>query len=182
MGGSFRIQSYETCVHVCLVASAVSDSLWPYGWQPNRLLCPWDSPGKNTDWSGLPCLPRGDLPDLGFQPTSSRLLYFKQILYWWASWETQLVGKRREMEEGKLNGSVEIKLSISLETCPSIGIAGSSSHSSQRIWVYSGEIGNAYTSAIRSDWQETPGILKCMKVKQTLYLRKRQLGEKKPNK
>ena len=25
-----------------------SDSLWPHGLQPARLLCPWDSPGKNT--------------------------------------------------------------------------------------------------------------------------------------
>ena len=28
--------------------SAVSDSLWPRGLQINRLLCPWNSPGKNT--------------------------------------------------------------------------------------------------------------------------------------
>ena len=28
--------------------SAASDSLRPYGLQPARLLCPWDSPGKNT--------------------------------------------------------------------------------------------------------------------------------------
>ena len=26
----------------------MSDSLGPYGLQPARLLCPWDSPGKNT--------------------------------------------------------------------------------------------------------------------------------------
>ena len=26
----------------------MSDSVWPYGQQPARLLCPWDSPGKNT--------------------------------------------------------------------------------------------------------------------------------------
>ena len=26
----------------------VSSSVWPHRWQPNRLLCPWDSPGKNT--------------------------------------------------------------------------------------------------------------------------------------
>ena len=32
----------------CLVASVVSDSLQPYGPRPARLLCPWDSPGKNT--------------------------------------------------------------------------------------------------------------------------------------
>ena len=31
--------------------STASKSLWsarPRRWQPNRLLCPWDSPGKNT--------------------------------------------------------------------------------------------------------------------------------------
>ena len=28
--------------------SVVSDSLRPHGLQPARLLCPWDSPGKNT--------------------------------------------------------------------------------------------------------------------------------------
>ena len=28
--------------------SVVSDSLWPHGLQPTRLLCPQDSPGKNT--------------------------------------------------------------------------------------------------------------------------------------
>ena len=26
----------------------MSNSVWPHGWQPTRLPCPWDSPGKNT--------------------------------------------------------------------------------------------------------------------------------------
>ena len=26
----------------------MSDSVWPHRWQPTRLLCPWDSPSKNT--------------------------------------------------------------------------------------------------------------------------------------
>ena len=30
------------------VMTVVSDSVRPHRWQPNRLLCPWDSPGKNT--------------------------------------------------------------------------------------------------------------------------------------
>ena len=30
------------------VCSVVSDSLWPRGLWPARLLCPWDSPGKST--------------------------------------------------------------------------------------------------------------------------------------
>ena len=29
-------------------ASVVSDSVRPHRWQPTRLACPWDSPGKNT--------------------------------------------------------------------------------------------------------------------------------------
>ena len=33
------------CVHAC---SVVSDSLPPHGLQPTRLLCPWNSPVKNT--------------------------------------------------------------------------------------------------------------------------------------
>ena len=28
--------------------SVVSNSLWPHRLQPTRLLCPWNSPGKNT--------------------------------------------------------------------------------------------------------------------------------------
>ena len=40
--------SFETLTRcTCSVASAVSDSLWPHG-QPARLLCSWNSPGKNT--------------------------------------------------------------------------------------------------------------------------------------
>ena len=37
------------CVCVCVFShSVVSNSLWPHGLQPTRLLCPWDSPRKNT--------------------------------------------------------------------------------------------------------------------------------------
>ena len=32
--------------------SVMSNSLWPHGLQPHRLLCPWDSTGKNT---GMGC-------------------------------------------------------------------------------------------------------------------------------
>ena len=33
---------------MCACHSVVSDSLRPHGLQPIMLLCPWDSPGKNT--------------------------------------------------------------------------------------------------------------------------------------
>ena len=32
----------------CQVTSVVSYSVRPHRWQPTRLPCPWDSPGKNT--------------------------------------------------------------------------------------------------------------------------------------
>ena len=32
----------------------MSDAVPPYGLQPPRFLCPWDSPGKNTEWVALP--------------------------------------------------------------------------------------------------------------------------------
>ena len=38
--------------------SGPSDSLWPHGLQPARLLCPWDSPGKNIEVGG-PALLQG---------------------------------------------------------------------------------------------------------------------------
>ena len=36
--------------------SAAFDSLWPHGLQPARLLCPWNSPGKNTGVGSLSLL------------------------------------------------------------------------------------------------------------------------------
>ena len=41
-------QMFMLCVHACSVTAVVPDSLWPYGLQPSRCLCPWDSPGNNT--------------------------------------------------------------------------------------------------------------------------------------
>ena len=32
-----------------MLLSHLSDSVRPHRWQPTRLLCPWDSPGKNTE-------------------------------------------------------------------------------------------------------------------------------------
>ena len=45
---SWRQNEPETSLFLCVTHSVVSDSLRPHGLQPTRLLCPWDSPGKNT--------------------------------------------------------------------------------------------------------------------------------------
>ena len=59
----------------CSVTSVVSDSLWPCGLQPIRLLCPWDSPGKNT---GVGChdLLQGIFRTQGLNP------HFLHFLHW----------------------------------------------------------------------------------------------------
>ena len=64
--------------------------MWPYGLWPSRLLCPWDSPGKNT---GIDChvLLQRIFPTQG---SNQRLL---SLLHWqvgslpfatWEAWDT----------------------------------------------------------------------------------------------
>ena len=48
------------------VCSLVSDSLWPRGLQPTRLLCP----SRQEWWNGLPFPCPGDHPDAGIKPVS----------------------------------------------------------------------------------------------------------------
>ena len=50
------------------------DSWPPFGLWPTKLLCPWDSPGKNT---GVGChfLLQGIFPTLGSNPLLLRLLH-----------------------------------------------------------------------------------------------------------
>ena len=57
--------------------SVMSDSLWPHGLQPARLLCLWNFPGKNT---GVGChfLLQGIFPTQGLNPG---LLHWRQALY-----------------------------------------------------------------------------------------------------
>ena len=56
---------------VCTCAKSLQScqTLRPYGLQPTRFLCPWDSPGKNTG-VGCQCPPPAVLPKPGTKPTS----------------------------------------------------------------------------------------------------------------
>ena len=62
---------------MCSVTSVVSDSLWPYGLLPARLLCLWDSPGKNTG-GGCHALLQGIFST---QRQNPHLLHSRRILY-----------------------------------------------------------------------------------------------------
>ena len=73
------------CIYVCVcvcesenVSCAIlSKSLQPYGLQPAGLLCPWNSPGKNTGVSKYSLLQGIFLT----QGSNLGLLHCRQILY-----------------------------------------------------------------------------------------------------
>ena len=52
----------------------MSDSLWPYGPWPATLLCPWDSPGKNTGYFES---------EFWFIYQASKSQYALINLFWW---------------------------------------------------------------------------------------------------
>ena len=61
----WRIHKTECCV--CVLAAQSGLTLQPYGLWPSRLLCPWDSPGKDT---GVGChsLHQRNFPTQGSNP------------------------------------------------------------------------------------------------------------------
>ena len=65
------------CKEMCVSHSAVSDSLRLHGLQPTRLLCPWNSPDKNTGMSGHSLLQEVFLT----QELNPGLLHCRQTLY-----------------------------------------------------------------------------------------------------
>ena len=61
----------------CLLRPSIeSDSLRPHGWKPTRLLCPWDSPGKNTG-VGCHAVLQGIFLTQGSNPCLLRLLHWQ---------------------------------------------------------------------------------------------------------
>ena len=64
----------DYCLHgcSCLAMKLCLTLLWPHGLQPARLLCPWDSPGKNTG-AGCHFLPQGIFLTQGLNPGSPTL-------------------------------------------------------------------------------------------------------------
>ena len=62
---------------VCMPAKLLqSNSFWPSGLWPARLLCPWDFPGKNTEL-GYHVLLQGIFPSQGLNPRLLHLLHWQ---------------------------------------------------------------------------------------------------------
>ena len=79
--GSVSIEQLEEDSNCCLWGEVideggstvgVSNSLRPHGLQPTRLLCPWNSPGKNPKVGSLSLL-QGNLPHPEIEPGSPAL-------------------------------------------------------------------------------------------------------------
>ena len=90
-GHLFHISLYRAiylsiCMRACSVASVMSNSLWSYRLQPTRLLCPWNSPGKNTG-VGCHALLQGSFPTQGLNLC---LLHSRWILHHWATAEAHV--------------------------------------------------------------------------------------------
>ena len=60
------------CCCCCCVASVLSNSIQPQRQQPTRLLCPWNSSGKNTE-VGSHSLLQGIFPTQGSNAPSPAL-------------------------------------------------------------------------------------------------------------
>ena len=96
-----------------VVGSIMSDSMWPYGLQPARLLCPWNSPGKSIG-VGYHFLLQRNFPTQGLNP---RLLC---LLHW-------QVGSLPPAPPGKpinyiiLSNSLKIQHSLDTRTSASTG-------------------------------------------------------------
>ena len=83
-----------------LIASVVSDSVRPHRWPPTRLLCPWDSPGKNSvvgyhfllqcmkvkseSEVAQSCLTLSDLMDCSLPGSSVHGIFQARVLEWGA--------------------------------------------------------------------------------------------------
>ena len=83
------------CVCImCKIILFVSNSVQPYGLEPARLLCPWDSPGKNT---GVGChfLLHGIFPTQGWKLHLLHLLciYIYIYIYIWLEQEKVIVSE-----------------------------------------------------------------------------------------
>ena len=71
--------------------SIVSNSLWPHGLSPTRLLCVWDF-SRQEYWSGLPFPSPGNLPTRDWTHISGVSYVGRRVLYCWATWEALIRG------------------------------------------------------------------------------------------
>ena len=153
-GSHFPLAEFHLTVGLCMCACwfslVVSDSVQPYGLWPTRLLCPWDSPGKNNG-VGCHALLRGIFLTQESNPHLLWLLPCRQIVYRWATREAPvqiIIFQRVQQGEPKLNtvrvgagNSTQLSLQFefnfeNFEGHTSFSLQGSPLSSSPKKWVH----------------------------------------------
>ena len=94
-------------IHTGVSGSVVSKSLWSRGLQPPRLLCPWDSPGKNTGL-GSGSLLQGIFATQG---SNLGLLHCRQFLYCLSHYEIHI----HTIEHYRIMKMNEIQLHVTIQ-------------------------------------------------------------------
>ena len=87
LAGLISLQPKGFSRTLCVSCSVLSNSLWPHGLKPARLLCPWNSPGKNPG-VGRHSLLQGIFPNQGLNPS---FLHCRQICYHLSHQESHLI-------------------------------------------------------------------------------------------
>ena len=91
------------CKNVINYSSNEHDySLRPHGLQPARLLCPWDSPGKDTG-VGCHALLQGIFPTQGSHRRLSGLLHGRRALHHQLPRETKTAAPSRDADRSRLH-------------------------------------------------------------------------------
>ena len=104
-----------------LITQLCLDSLWPRGLEPTRLLCPWDSPGKNT---GVGChfLLQGNLssrPRNWTQVSCTAGRFFTVWATWWCLPPPKSLWRTRSPAANRY-GQKRFLLAVSREIFPKV--------------------------------------------------------------
>ena len=110
----------------------MSDSLWPHGLYPTRLLCPWDSPGNSIGWVAISF-------SKGFFLIQGSNLH---LLHWQEGSSPLASPGKPGLEEGPsfLKSSTLVFLVTSSSGCHAAGVDGSgcaelTAHKGQLPWA-----------------------------------------------
>ena len=114
-----RPRSERESVHVCYVASVVSDSATPWTIKPQQAPLSMGF-SRQEYWSGLPCPPPGDLRGPGIEPVSPACPalaggFFTTSTTWEAPLGYKILGGRTQVLTSQLKPPVDPSTVLSVE-------------------------------------------------------------------
>ena len=156
--GKFATLSFNFLICCCLIAVLCPTFLRPHGLQPARLLCPWDSPGKNTgvgaisffrgcsrlrDRTCISCTAGGSFTT---EP-SGKLHKYRHVQHMGPKWGHWIYGVRSEATDHDL-GQALSPLDLGFSSLPQL---------EQWVWW----VPMAASSPVRQWFPALPGTVSC---------------------